>query len=126
MYLLGQTAQDLIPHRAGVVDISYGLGVRLLDETGAEIALEEFEAEQTIHLVGNSPEGTVSTAIDEGDGAAEGHEDGGMRLEDFQAVLDRVALAPAGHSSLCGVIAGDLFGYDSLIGRFEIEVSPVL
>ena len=47
-----------------------------------------------------------------------------MRLDDFQTFLDRIVLEPSGPVGLSGVIAGNLFAYDRLVGGFQVDVAP--
>jgi hypothetical protein len=106
--------------------MAYVLDIHLIDDDGLTIAAEEIRAEQTIDAV---PVDDYLDPASEGSDAeaneTETEEDeGSMRLEDFQTVMDRLELAPIGAHGLCGRIGGRLYGFERSIGRFEIEVSP--
>jgi hypothetical protein len=118
MYVLGRAAPGLFSEAEGPMGMAYGMSVRLFDQAGAEIASDEIETEQTIELVEyfDEPDADFCT----GDEAPETT----MRLDDFQTVLDRLEVRPEGSRRLHGSIAGSLFGFERLIGRFEIELKP--
>lgn len=129
IYVLGRTAPGLASQTAGPLEMAYRMKVRLFDETGEELAADELEAEQTIEAVrpdDESVEEVVDTADEDEDGGTggDGEDHSTMRLDDFQTVLDRLELAPAGPRGLSGIIAGRLFGFERSIGEFEIEVAP--
>jgi hypothetical protein len=111
----------------GPLEMAYALKVKLLDESGREIGADEIAAEQTVSAIGIGGEldgdGIDTTDEDEENGEPTEH-GASMRLEDFQTVLDRLELAPAGSQGLCGLIAGHIYGFDHLIGLFEIQVAP--
>ena len=44
--------------------------------------------------------------------------------KDFQRVIEMLQLAPAGPVRVRGQIAGSLFGFRRLVGRFEVEIAP--
>jgi hypothetical protein len=116
VYLLGRSGPDLSPRSEERVDMAYILGVSLCDDNGLEMGSDEIEVDQTISAV---------TADDEGvEDGADGDEPSSMRLEDFQTVIDKLELAPAGTASLSGVIVGRLYAYDHSIGLFEVTVAP--
>lgn len=130
IYTLGRTAPGMTSQIEGTVEMVYALGVKLRDELGNEIGSDQIAAEQTVSAVGiggDWDEGPVDTTDDAEESTAEAAEHGtSMRLEDFQTVLDRLELAPAGPHGQCGVIAGHLYGFDRLIGLFEIQVAPAI
>ena len=96
--------------------MAYILGLSLCDDNGLEIGSDEIEVDQTISAV---------TADDESvEDGADGDEPSSMRLEDFQTVIDKLELGPAGTASLRGVIVGRLYAYDNSIGLFEVTVAP--
>ena len=127
LYVLGRTAAGFVGGAADTIEMAYRMRVRLYDESGAEMAADELEAEQTIRAVPDSAEESdvrlrrlePEAWSDPDDEELEST----MRLDDFQTVLDRVELAPAGTCCLAGVIAGNLLGFERLIGSFEIRVS---
>jgi hypothetical protein len=126
LYLLGRSAPDLMGGSAEPLKMAYWLNVRLLDEMGMEVAADRLHAEQTIEAVEPPDEFTMSEDAAELDHADDesGVDPTTMRLEDFQTILERVSLAPAGSRSVSGMIAGRLFGFERQIGLFEIEVCP--
>ena len=96
--------------------MAYIVTVSLCDDDGREIGSDEIEVDQTISAV---------VTDDEADEAGEaGEEPSSMRLEDFQTVIDKLELAPAGTGSLSGMIVGRLYAYDHSIGLFEVTVAP--
>jgi hypothetical protein len=106
--------------------MAYVLDVRLIDDDGVTIAADEIRAEQTIAAV---PLDDDLDPVSDGSYAETDETDfeddqGSMRLDDFQTVMDRLELAPIGAHGLCGRIGGRLYGFERSIGRFEIEVSP--
>jgi hypothetical protein len=127
MYTLGRTAPGMARQIEGPLEMAYTLKVKLVDELGQEIGADEIAAEQTVSAIGIGGEldgdGIDTTDEDEENGEPTEH-GASMRLEDFQTVLDRLELAPAGSQGLCGLIAGHIYGFDHLIGLFEIQVAP--
>jgi hypothetical protein len=124
IYILGRAAPDLANQFDGPVDMSYVLRVMLVDDLGQRLGSDELMVDQTISAVGvDDPETSRQTAGEDSDDEAS-ETATSMRLEDFQTVLDRVELAPAGTHGLCGSIAGHLYGYDRPIGVFWVEVTP--
>jgi hypothetical protein len=126
LYVLGRSVPDLMGGSNGPLEMAYRLNVRLLDEMGMEVASDRLDAEQTIEAVEPPDDFTLSedeADLDETDDDSP-IERTSMRLEDFQTVLERVELAPAGARSAAGVIAGRVFGFERQIGLFEIEVCP--
>ncbi|MGZ6265300.1 MAG: hypothetical protein ACXWN4_00145 [Candidatus Limnocylindrales bacterium] len=129
MFTLGRTAPGMAEQVEGPLDMEYALRVRLTDELGGELGTDEIEAEQTVSAIGIGGEedgGTVAETDEADEDEFETEHGASMRLEDFQTVLDRLELAPAGRHGQCGVIAGHLYGFDQLIGRFEIQVAPAI
>jgi hypothetical protein len=127
MFTLGRTAPGMTSQVEGPLEMEYSLRVRLTDELGGEIGADEIAAEQTVSAVGigGEQDGDPADATDEAEEEEADAEHGAsMQLEDFQTVLDRLELAPAGSRGLCGLIAGHLYGFDRLIGLFEIQVAP--
>jgi len=123
MYLLGRTAPGLATQTAGPLEMAYRMRVRLFDDTDEELATDEIEAEQAIEAVSDDDEWAevwAETAQDDEESSSS------MRLDDFQTVLDRLQLAPAGPRGLSGTIAGRRFGFERSIGRFEIGIAPGL
>ena len=123
MYLLGRTAPGLATQTAGPLEMAYRMRVRLFDDTDEELATDEIEAEQAIEAVSDDDEWAevwAETAQDDEESSSS------MRLDDFQTVLDRLQLAPAGPHGVSGTIAGRLFGFERSIGRFEIGIAPGL
>jgi hypothetical protein len=124
LYVLGRTAPDVVEGSFGeAVELAYDLRISLLDEDGRQIASDELEAEQTVEaVVADDEDELLDEIATEGAGVDEPSE--GMRLEDFQTVLDRIELAPEGQGCVRGRIAGSLFGFERRIGSFDIEVGP--
>ena len=123
MYLLGRTAPGLATQTTGPLEMAYRMRVRLFDDTDEELATDEIEAEQAIEAVSDEDESAevwAETAQDDEESSSS------MRLDDFQTVLDRLQLAPAGPRGVSGTIAGRLFGFERSIGRFEIGIAPGL
>jgi len=112
--------------------MAYRMKVQLFDDTDEELATDEIEAEQAIEAVradDESVEDPAVTAQDDEGWAMLGNDEepsSSMRLDDFQTVLDRLQLEPAGPHGVSGTIAGRLFGFERSIGRFEIGVAPGL
>jgi hypothetical protein len=108
--------------------MAYVLYVRLIDDDGVTIATDEICAEQTIDAVpvDEDPDWMSEGSYADADGTDDivAVDQGSMRLDDFQTVMDRLELAPMGSHGLCGRIGGRLYGFERSIGRFEIEVSP--
>ena len=127
-----QSALYVIPHVAGTalgrpdedLTIAFRVRARLSDEAGADIAVDQMEIRQTISGAGDASIDADETTED--DGAAGGTDAGAAHAElgDFQAMIDRVQIAPAGDDSLTGIITGRLFGFERLIGPFEVLVGP--
>jgi hypothetical protein len=126
LYVLGRSAPDLMGGASGPLEMAYRLNVRLLDETGMELASDRLDAEQTIEAVQPPDDFTLSEDEAELDEAEDDSaiDETSMRLEDFQTILERVDLAPAGARSVSGMIGGRLFGFERQVGLFEIEVCP--
>jgi hypothetical protein len=118
LYILGRAALDQ-PGRGGEsIEMAYTMSVRVLDEQGRTIAQDQIAADQSIGLVpADQDDGLADDETDESD------ERPGMRLEDFQTVVDRLELSLLG-SGMCGQVAGHLYGFERSIGRFEVEVAP--
>lgn len=129
MYTLGRTAPGMTNQTEGPLEMVYTLKVKVIDESGEEIGADEIAAEQTVSAIGIGGEldgdgiDTTDEDVDEENGEETEH-GASMRLEDFQTVLDRLELAPAGSQGLRGLIAGRIYGFDRLIGLFEIQVAP--
>jgi hypothetical protein len=123
LYVLGRTAPGLATQTAGPLERSYRIKLRLFDEAGAEYASDELEADQTIEAVQPPDDFTdlAEPGVEEEDSD---EESASMRLDDFQTVIDRLELAPAGAAGLCGVVAGRLYGFERSMGRFEMEIAP--
>jgi hypothetical protein len=118
LYILGRAALDQ-PGRGGEsIEMAYTMSVRVLDEQGRTMAQDQIAADQSIGFAPADRE--RGFADDETDTTDEG---AGMRLEDFQTVIDRLDLGPLG-SGMCGQLAGHLYGFERLIGRFEVEIAP--
>ena len=129
MYTLGRTVPGMTNQSEGPLEMAYTLTVKVVDESGQEIGADEIAAEQTISAIGIGGEldgdgiDTTDEDVDE-ENADETEHGASMRLEDFQTVLDRLELAPAGSRGVHGIIAGRIYGFDRLIGLFEIGVAP--
>ncbi len=119
MYLLGRSGPGLAPHGEDAVEVTYTLAVSLCDDDGREIGSDEIEVDQTISAVMTDDEDDRADVVGDVDLEASS-----MRLEDFQTVVDKLELAPAGTGSLSGVIVGRLYAYDHSIGLFEVAVAP--
>jgi hypothetical protein len=125
VYILGRAAPDMSNQFDGPVDMSYVLRIMLVDDMGKRLGSDEITVDQTISAVAGDdsletdPQTTGQESDDEASGSATS-----MQLEDFQTVVDRLELAPAGAHGLCGSIAGHLYGYDRPIGVFWVEVTP--
>jgi hypothetical protein len=120
LYLLGRAAPSLCGGSEGRIGMSYRLNVRLYDDRGGEMAADEVFADQSI-------EGVLELADREATGvgfADEIEPETSMRLDDFQAIVDNLELAPAGQDGACGSIDGNLFGFSQLVGRFTVEIAP--
>jgi hypothetical protein len=124
LYVLGQTAPQILGRFDGLIDVGYGLQIRLFAADGTALASDALEIEQLIRA-------TVVEADDDPvpeDGPAssspEDEDRPGMKLEDFQTVLDRIELAPGKPGCVQGTLAGLLLGFDRQIGRFDILVAP--
>jgi hypothetical protein len=142
MYVLGRSNPGLFGLGEGPVGMACRMRVRLYDQHGAELAVDEIEAEQTVELVPALDDGPRQTqpsnrriapspSFDPGEvGEVEGADpeevelESTMRLDDFQTVLDLVKLSPSGPGCMSGSIAGTIFGYDMMVGRFDIELFP--
>lgn len=118
-YLLGRSGPGFAPQAEHLVDMAYLLAVSLCDDDGREIGADDIEIDQTISRVETGADSDEIDDIDGGDG-----ERSSMRLEDFQTVIDKLELAPAGTGSLSGVIIGRLYAFERSIGLFEVKVSP--
>jgi hypothetical protein len=108
--------------------MSYRLSICLYDDKGGELATDEIVADQSVEgvLEATDQEGraTATEAEDPADLSDEVEPENTMRLDDFQTIIDILELAPAGQDSVCGSIAGNLFGFKQLVGRFEVEIAP--
>jgi hypothetical protein len=132
VYVLGRTAPNLGTPGSVPVEMSYRIRVSIADARGALLASDELEVEQTIGSA--LPIDDFAPPPDEPDQPNEsdadpdgiGHDDGlsSMGLDDFQTVLNRVELAPSGSRGMNGLISGDLFGFERLIGAFEASIEP--
>jgi hypothetical protein len=116
LYLLGRSGPGLVPQSEDPVEVAYILTLSLCDDDGREIGSDEIEVDQTISA--------VVTDDEAGEAGEADHEPSSMRLEDFQTVIDKLELAPAGTGSLSGMIVGRLYAYDHSIGLFEVTVAP--
>lgn len=142
LYVLARIAPGLVG-QTGPVEVSHRLRIRLEDESGRELIADELEAEQTVGLADDdssdedavvtfegahaAPGSASARQATEGRAAEVGTPESSMRPDDFQAVIDVLELAPAkgaANGSASGRLAGSLFAYERLVGRFEIEVSP--
>jgi len=119
MYLLGRSGPGLAPHSDDAVEVTYIMGVSLCDDDGREIGSDEIEVDQTISAVMTDDEDDKADVVDDVD-----HEPSSMRLEDFQTVIDKLELAPAGTGSLSGLIVGRVYAFERSIGLFEVKISP--
>ncbi len=119
MYLLGRSGPGLAPHSEDAVEVTYIMGVSLCDDDGREIGSDEIEVDQTISAVMTDDEDDKADVVDDVD-----HEPSSMRLEDFQTVIDKLELAPAGTGSLSGLIVGRVYAFERSIGLFEVKISP--
>ena len=129
IYILGRAAPGMASQTSGPLEMAYRLKIRLLDDAGDVLAADELAAEQTIEVVYQDDEpaetssGSWYSSGDETD-ADDTDPVTSMRMDDFQTVLGRLELGPAGQSGVTGVMAGRLFGYERSICGFEIEVAP--
>lgn len=119
MYLLGRSGPGLAPHSEDAVEVAYIMGVSLCDDDGREIGSDEIEVDQTISAVMTDDEDDKADVVDDVD-----LEPSSMRLEDFQTVIDKLELAPAGTGSLSGLIVGRVYAFERSIGLFEVKISP--
>jgi hypothetical protein len=119
MYLLGRSGPGLAPHSEDAVEVTYIMGVSLCDDDGREIGSDEIEVDQTISAVMTDDKDDKADVVDDVD-----HEPRSMRLEDFQTVIDKLELAPAGTGSLSGLIVGRVYAFERSIGLFEVKISP--
>ena len=120
LYVLGRAALDQ-PARGGSIETATTMSVRILDEQGRTIAQDQLDVEQTISAVEADDE---DDDTDETTDTAERLDRfSGMRLEDFQTVLDQLELVPMG-AGMCGRIGGRLYGFERSIGRFEVDIAP--
>lgn len=119
MYLLGRSGPGLAPHSEDAVEVTYIMGVSLCDDDGREIGSDEIEVDQTISAVMTDDEDDKADVVDDVD-----REPSSMRLEDFQTVIDKLELAPAGTGSLSGLIVGRVYAFERSIGLFEVKISP--
>ena len=128
MFTLGRTAPGMADQAEGPLEMEYSLSVRLTDESGSELGADDIVAEQTFSAIGIGGEldGDGIDATDEYEDEDETEHGVSMRLDDFQTILDRLELAPAGPRGLSGLISGHLYGFDRLIGLFEIQVAPAI
>lgn len=122
MYLLGRSGPGLAPHSEDAVEVTYIMGVSLCDDDGREIGSDEIEVDQTISAVMTDDEDDKADVVDDVDGGD--GERSSMRLEDFQTVIDKLELAPAGTGSLSGLIVGRVYAFERSIGLFEVKISP--
>jgi hypothetical protein len=129
IYILGRTAPGMASQSSGPLEMAYRMKVRLFDDTGDELAADELATEQTIEVVYQDDETAETSSASWYSSGNEADTDDSdpatsMRLDDFQTVLARLELAPAGQAGVTGVMAGRLFGYERSIADFEIEVAP--
>ena len=123
LYLLARTASGRDDSSEGPLHQTYGLRVRILDQGGTELAADELEAEQSIEaqvVAGEEPSVEIAELVT----ADEADPQTGMRLDDFGTVVDRLEVSTEISGCVTGSIAGSLFGFERLIGRFEIAVGP--
>ena len=119
LYLLGRAAPGLCGGPEGRIEMSYRLNVRLYDDKGGEMAADEV-------LVDQSVEGVLELAdheATEGGFAEDIEPETSMRLDDFQATVDNLELAPAGRDGACGSIDGSLLGFGQVVGRFTVDIA---
>ncbi len=128
LYVLARAVPDALGEIAGTIGLSYRLRVRLDDETGQEIASDEVEAQQEVDLDHDANDWELEPLEEDREGpSAEGSASGSQAhasLADFQTMLDRIVLEPAAPHAVSGVVAGRLFGFERLIGTFEVLISP--
>jgi len=128
LYLLARAAPSLSGRPEGPVEMSYRLSICLYDDKGGELATDEIVADQSVEgvLEATDQEGraTATEAEDPADLSDEVEPENTMRLDDFQTIIDILELAPADRDGVCGSIAGNLFGFKQLVGRFEVEIAP--
>jgi hypothetical protein len=122
LYVLGQTAPQILGRFDGLIDVGYGLQIRLFAADGAALASDDLDVEQLIRAV--AVEADDDRIPDDGRRSPEDAGITGMKLDDFQTVFDRLELGPGGPGPLQGTLAGLLLGYDRKIGRFDILVGP--
>ena len=121
LYVLSRAALGQPAPMGDSIEMAYTMNVRILDEDGRTIGEDQIDAEQSIGFGGPDDAGEPGEATDpDGDDDTEA---GGMRLEDFQTVLDQLDLSPLG-SGMCGRISGRLYGFERSIGRFDVQVAP--
>jgi len=118
MYLLGRAGQNLSSTEDEPVEMAYTLGLSLCDDDGHELGADVIEVDQTVSTVPADDE------MDDTEVHPDDDERSSMRLEDFQTVIDKLQLSPAGFGGLSGVIVGRLYAYDHSIGLFEVAVAP--
>lgn len=126
LYMLARAVPALEGEITGPTRYACRLAVRLCDEAGDELGRDEVETEQTVAAVETvevgSPAGVPGDALEVAR-SEEPAPSSTMRLDDFQTVLDRLELAPVG-ASLDGIVEGQLFAFERLVGRFDIVVKP--
>ncbi len=131
LYVLARAVPDALG-QTEVAHLGYRLRVRLEGEDGQEIAVDEVEADQDVSVepapdewdvqpldLAESPEPRTEEAV-----AAPSAPRAHAALDDFQAMIDRVVLVPRSPTEVSGSITGRLFGFERLIGPFEVLVSP--
>ena len=124
LYVIGRAAAGQPAGAADAIEMAYTMRVRILDNEGRSIAEDHLDAEQSIAFVPDT-RGSADDAPTDPDGTDDSGEAeaGGMMLDDFQTVIDRLDLGLMG-SGMCGQIAGRLYGFERSIGRFEVEIAP--
>ena len=133
IYVVGHAAPSLTSQNPvfNPIEMAYRLKVRLFDDADRQLAEDEFDTDQTVAAVAADDEWTTEAAdTAANEDALDGRPLGSMRLDDFQTLLDRIELAPAGMLGAAGTtgasggIDGRLFGFERPICRFEVEVCP--
>ena len=127
-YVLGRTDPGLAGPAPGPLEMSNRIRITIHDEQGVQLGADELEVEQAIESVLPADDFAVAPDATDPEGEHDleddGHDPAAMGLEDFQTVLDRVEVGSAGSRGLCGLIAGDLYGFERLIGTFQALVEP--
>lgn len=129
LYLVSQAAPSLVsPDAAGSIAYGFVVRLRIVMIEGALLMDEEFAVDQEVALVDpGSVDGSPAPPVHEGPqpGAMVGSPAHPLRLEDFQVLIDALALGadPAGRA-VEGEVEGRLFEHERLLARFSATLRP--